>query len=43
MFFNEFTESKLRIAEFAFGGDGVMLRVMDPYDALDTTIRGTSE
>jgi hypothetical protein len=43
MFFNEFTESKLRIAEFAFGGDGVVLRVTDPYDALDTTIPGTAE
>jgi hypothetical protein len=38
--YNEFTEVHNRFARAAFAGDGITLRVSDPYDDLDMTIRG---
>jgi hypothetical protein len=38
--YNEFTESKCTTARAAFRGNGVILRVSDHYDDLDSIIRG---
>jgi len=41
--YNEFTEVHNRFARAAFAGDGIALRVSDPYDDLDITIGGQAE
>jgi hypothetical protein len=41
--YNEFTESKCTTARAAFKGNGVVLRVSDPYDDLDSAIEGRSK
>jgi hypothetical protein len=41
--YNEFTESKCTTARFLFEKDRLLLRLNDPFDDLDSTIRGRAK